>query len=419
MPAGPSSEAAQHSSSSGISSSNALSARGAYPVAAAAPRARSASPRSSRGRDTFSQPPRGALKLASTPKEERPVGLLGSVLRREAAISALKTAVQTPPPPPGRDRRKLLKEMADTLHELREATVDAVELLAARPPDAARFYWNGMDLVLKMLTDLQWGPFPQTVDPLLWKWFGVWSGIWTAKARSLPAASPELLMVRGDAFLVRCRKAEKLLLRLAEGASKEGAGMGGWASLDVHERTDTLLKVQTYRLTAAHSDGGANHAQKRRFANMELLLYGKEDVHLSHLKALEEHTSTLPERAALLVQHLWRIRKATMELARRANVKLQGSAADHFQHASASLAFVTAEFSGTLSDVKAVPVPPSAKAQMSAAPPAAGSPPRPPALAKEQAAGRAPMSPKEEVGSPDIIDRSYLNQVSMDLPDFA
>ena len=53
--------------------------------------------------------------------------------------------------------------------------MDAIELLSQRPRDAARFYWNGMDLALKMLTDLLWAPLPQTLDPLLIKWFQHWS----------------------------------------------------------------------------------------------------------------------------------------------------------------------------------------------------------------------------------------------------
>ena len=56
--------------------------------------------------------------------------------------------------------------MAESLTELRESTIDAVELLWARPRGASRFYWNGMDLVLKMLTDMLWAPLPQPLDPL-------------------------------------------------------------------------------------------------------------------------------------------------------------------------------------------------------------------------------------------------------------
>ena len=180
------------------------------------PQPRGKSPRNRKRAGAFARPPVGALSLSATPAAERPNGLLGSVLRREAAIAAMKTAVQTEPPPEAthmRERKKLIRELADTMHEFREATVDAIELLAQRPEGSSRFYWNGMDLVLKMLTDMQWGPFPQTLDPLLWRWFNHWSAMW---ARRREATNPEPFDVRGGApFLQRCRLAEKALLHMA------------------------------------------------------------------------------------------------------------------------------------------------------------------------------------------------------------
>ena len=159
-------------------------------AAGARPRGRSASPRGARS--SFGRPPDGALALKGTPAGERPVGLLGSVLRREAAIAAMKTAVQREPPPAGRDRVRLLRELSSTLHELREATLDTIELLDARPAGAPRFYWNGMDLALKLLTDLQWAPVPQLLDPLLWKWFGHWCAVWVLPTAACSSGHPQV-----------------------------------------------------------------------------------------------------------------------------------------------------------------------------------------------------------------------------------
>ncbi len=259
--------------------------------------------------DTFSLPPSGALALDGTPAEARPVGLLGSVLRREAAIAALKTAVQAAPPPPGRERSKLLRSVAYSIHEWREATADAVELLAARPAHAARFYWNGMDLALKMLTDVLWAPLPQTIDPLLCKWFDHWTVVWLSNSKrgSRETQSLLALFAPGAALKQRCRRAEKQLLKLAVGASTEGAGMGGWAKQSVEQRADTLRVVQAHRLAASYAEGGANHAQRRRFGNFEQLLYGREGVHMKHLEALHERHVLLEHRSALVVQSTWRL----------------------------------------------------------------------------------------------------------------
>jgi hypothetical protein len=321
-------------------------------------RSRSSSPRD---RDSaFSQPPTGAIALdeakpvglanAAASASERPVGLLGSVLRREAAIAALKTAVQTAPPPPGRERSKLLRTVAYSINELREATVDAIELLAVRPAHAARFYWNGMDLALKMLTDLLWAPLPQTLDPLLCKWFGDWTIVWLAESkrasrevRSMLAADPLCMHVLTTApsplspqvqsmlalfapnekMLKRCRRAEKRLLALAADASTEGAGMGGWAKQNAEQRADTLRAVQGHRLGASYSEGGANHAQRRRFDNFEQLLYGRDGVHLKHLEALRERHVDLVSRAAKVVQCSWRLFVALQRMRAQAATAVQ------------------------------------------------------------------------------------------------
>jgi len=321
-------------------------------------RSRSSSPRD---RDSaFSQPPTGAIALdeakpvgianAAASASERPVGLLGSVLRREAAIAALKTAVQTAPPPPGRERSKLLRTVAYSINELREATVDAIELLAVRPAHAARFYWNGMDLALKMLTDLLWAPLPQTLDPLLCKWFGDWTVVWLAESkrasrevRSMLAADPLCMHVLSTApsplspqvqsmlalfapnekMLKRCRRAEKRLLALAADASTEGAGMGGWAKQNAEQRADTLRAVQGHRLGASYSEGGANHAQRRRFDNFEQLLYGRDGVHLKHLEALRERHVDLVSRAAKVVQCSWRLFVALQRMRAQAATAVQ------------------------------------------------------------------------------------------------
>ena len=269
----------------------------------------------------FSRPPTGALSLGAASLEERPLGLLGSVLRREAAMAALKMAVQLEPPKQGtREHRSLSRQLAESLTDFREASVDAIELLAKRPTSAARFYWNGMDLCLKMLTDMQWAPVPQTLDPLLWRWFSHWSCVW---ACTRGATDPAPFAVRGGVNMQRCRLAERALLHMAAGASTGGAGMGRWAANDLGERALALHKVQAHRLTADHSDGGVTYAQRRRFNHFERMLYGKQSVHLKHLSKLSEMTAGAIDKAAMFVQHTWRVRQAARLLARKAGVELK------------------------------------------------------------------------------------------------
>ena len=373
------------------------------------PQRRSRSAGRRRGCDAFSAPPRGALSLSNTAADQRPVGLLGAVLRREAAIAALKNASQVAPAPVGtRERRKLLRELGEMVHELREATVDAIELLHARPRGSARFYWNGMDLVLKMLTDLQWGPFPQTVDPLLWKWFGIWSNVWQVSGSVDPAP-----FAAGEAALYRMRAAERQLLEMAKGASEDGAGLGAWGALSTAEAVATLRVVQTHRLMSAHSEGGANHAQRRRFANLETILYGQADVHLSHLERLQVHTTESSARAASFIQHLWRIRKMTRTLANRAGIELQDgqprSPPPVLTHLALSM--------GTgLSLVQprqraSYPKAPTAIESVVAGGSAEASPERSPVGGA--VASRPPAADSL------MIDRSYLAQMSVGLPDLS
>jgi hypothetical protein len=66
-----------------------------------------------------------------------------------------------------------------------------------------------MDLALKMLTDLLWAPLPQTLDPLLCKWFGDWTIVWLAESkrasrevRSMLAADPLCMHVLTTARVV-------------------------------------------------------------------------------------------------------------------------------------------------------------------------------------------------------------------------
>jgi len=91
--------------------------------------------------------------------------------------------------------------------------------------------------------------------------------------------------------------------------------MGGWATLPLEERAPTLCKVQTHRLTASYTDGGANHAQRRRYANMELLLYGAEGCHLRQLEQLTSMLECLNDRAAMVVQSCWRLHSHLSRLA--------------------------------------------------------------------------------------------------------
>ena len=166
-----------------------------------------------------------------------------------------------------------------------------------------------MDLALKMLTDLLWAPLPQTLDPLLCKWFGDWTIVWLSESKraSREVQSMLALFALNEKMLKRCRRAEKLLLALAAGASIEGAGMGGWAKQNSEQRADTLRVVQGHRLGASYAEGGANHAQRRRFENFEQLLYGRDGVHLKHLEALRERHVDLVSRAAKVVQCTWRL----------------------------------------------------------------------------------------------------------------
>ena len=382
----------------------------------ASARSRSSSPRN---RDTFSHPPRGALPLSSTPASERPIGLLGSVLRREAAIAAMKTAVQVPPPAAGRDRAKAVRELSETFHEFREATVESIELLAARPEGSARFYWNGMDLVLKMLTDLQWAPFPQLADPILVKWFSYWSNIWDANHASVDVCDPKAFAVpqltpADREFAERCRKAERLLLLLAIGASREGAGMGGWAQMDLFERVCTLFNVQTHRLHAAHSEGGANHAQKRRFANMEQLIYGREGVHMNHLKILKERTSTILIRAAQIIQRAFRVHKAISAAKRSITKAARHSETSPSKREASGPHGSTKKMLSGLASGKSSPDRPRSPPQSptliassgrsQSSPPAPTAPPAPPA---------PPLSPESK------LDRAYLREISEALPDMA
>jgi len=352
--------------------------------------------------------------------------------------------------------------MAYSVHEFREATVDAIELLAQRPTDASRFYWNGMDLALKMLTDMLWAPVPQTLDPLLSKWFEHWSSVWLGSRGVVSEKDAELfvnLFAPKRDVAGRCRRAEKLLLRLAEDASVEGAGMGGWAQQGVEARAETLLRVQSHRLNVSYSEGGANHAQRRRFNNFEALLYSREGVHLGHLEKLHEWHVALEQRAALVVQCVWRLyvnlrrlrdsakgqvaqdeavalriradlARQTRESMERCGMKRQDTA--EITNALDDVAANKAAGAGALGGVYSIMNSPksSKTPTKKAAPPP---PPPPPAEADEQpvkkvdmerriaeqAAAAAALTVQSYDPEQLTLDRSFLQSMSMGLPEMS
>jgi hypothetical protein len=99
--------------------------------------------------------------------------------------------------------------------------------------------------------------------------------------------------------------------------------MGGWAKQNAEQRADTLRAVQGHRLGASYSEGGANHAQRRRFDNFEQLLYGRDGVHLKHLEALRERHVDLVSRAAKVVQCSWRLFVALQRMRAQAATAVQ------------------------------------------------------------------------------------------------
>ncbi|KAL1511396.1 hypothetical protein AB1Y20_006197 [Prymnesium parvum] len=243
------------------------------------------------------------FSLRDLPRAERPPYLLGCVLRREAALAALKAAMQHEPPPRrAAEHAAALAAFGATLAELREATLLTVEALDAATSATRRFVWDGVDLALKLLSDLLWAPMPQPLDPLFYRWFGVWGSFW--RSRHAPAASAPL--GADAAALQRLRLAEKALFRLAEESDPAVQGRAGWASKPSNaERMAALLHAHAAR-AAAFSAGGVTHAERRRTANMEALLYGERHVHLVHLRRLSEHIHTLASRSVVFVQAAWR-----------------------------------------------------------------------------------------------------------------
>ena len=165
--------------------------------------------------------------------------------------------------------------------------------------------------------------------------------------------------------------------------------MGGWASLGLHQRINTLHRVQTHRMTAAHSEGGANHAQKRRFANMEALLYGAEGVHLKQLRELGKSTNDVTVRAANMIKRAYRLHRASKTAARRAK-----EAAVHRECNSPNSPTSNDSPMAALSLLRSMDEPTfGAAAEL-----------------------------MEFTGSPGdglSIDRAYLRQISHDLPDMA
>ena len=185
--------------------------------------------------------------------------------------------------------------------------------------------------------------------------------------------------------------------------------MGGWATQKSSETAETLLVVQTHRLTAPHSEGGANFAQRRRFTNMELLLYGRSGVHLEQLKELGHATSEVEFRAALYVQHMWRLRKATRDLASRAGIELRGDKPAFHRKESFSMAvhsFSAMAAPGRVSPVKEGVASPGR------------SPVRSP-IKEHSPVAPSPPKPRDSVGESDKLDRSFLAQMSVGLPELS
>ena len=153
-------------------------------------------------------------------------------------------------------------------------------------------------------------------------------------------------------------------------------------------------------MRAAYSEGGANHAQRRRFTNMELLLYGKEGVHLDHLSELNDMCRNLDERSASVVQCMWRLRKSMKDQHRRAVDGCEGRARRPLTIQQGGHAV---EDSLRLSH----PISPSATSSAKKSPtgPPSGASPTP----------DSPTSPGKGV----TIDRSFLQSMSVGLPEMS
>ena len=285
------------------------------------------------------------------------------------------------------------------------------------------------------------------------KWFHYWLVVWAGKQGSQKMNFMALFGTKPE-LLDRCRRAEKMLLKLAQGASTEGAGMGGWVTLPLEERAPTLSKVQTHRLTTSYTDGGANHAQRRRYANMELLLYGMEGCHLRQLEQLTSMLECLNDRAAMVVQSCWRLHShlsrlaakggdhaaRKMQLRRRAQVEARArisgaspaspddikalAAVARKKAASREEAELNAKGGVEVADdptetVASGAVPRGATTSQSAAPsnstgrPDAATAPQPPM--PSPAAKPAPPASS----SPDVLDRAFLNSMSVGLPEMS
>ena len=207
--------------------------------------------------------------------------------------------------------------------------------------------------------------------------------------------------------------------------------MGGWAGETIGARASNLLRVQTHRLTASHSDGGANHAQRRRFGNMELLLYGREGVHLGHLQRLETMTTEMPAKAAATIQFIWRLQTQTRRLARQAGISIgrstRSSTAAGSQHGVVANAFLMSTMmrsveakihEGVLgAEIHALPTPkPATRASGGSSPSARR---ESPGHRSEAEAAAQPASPTTAAAPVEPLDRALLQQMSVGLPDFA
>ncbi|KAL3929791.1 MAG: hypothetical protein SGPRY_001812 [Prymnesium sp.] len=188
--------------------------------------------------------------------------------------------------------------------ELREATLQAVEAMGRerKGGEGRSFVWGGVDLALKLTSDMAWAPLPQLLDPLFSRWFRGWAHFW--RTRTTPP-SPEL--TPPSEVMARLRLAENELFRMAARASPLARGDASWASKGVRaERAAAMLQLHT-RKAGGYETGGATQAEKRRTSNMEMLLYGKRGVHLHQLRKLHEHLVTLPStRSVVFVQAMWR-----------------------------------------------------------------------------------------------------------------
>ena len=141
---------------------------------------------------------------------------------------------------------------------------------------------------------------------------------------------------------------------------------------------------------------------------MEQLIYGREGVHMNHLKVLKERTSTILIRAAQIIQRAFRVHQA-ISAAKRSITK-----AARYSPTSPSKREASGEYGSTKKML-------SGLASGKSSPDHPRSPPRSPTLIA--ASGRSQSSPPAPPAPPlspeSQLNRAYLREISEALPDMA